>query len=56
MLGNIVFKKLDIQKAVRSTFDTFNRENTLNKSVDVVENKKRKRKNDAGIDKATVQD
>lgn len=56
MMGHIIFKKPSIQKAIRRTLDTFNRESTLNKSVDVAENKKRKRKKDAGIDKATVQD
>ena len=55
-MGNIIFKKPSIQKAIRSTIDTFNREKSLsNKAVDVVENKKRKRKKDAEIDKATVQ-
>ena len=55
MMGKIIFKKPAIQKAIRGTLDTFNREKPLNKAVDVAENK-RKRKKDAGIDKATVQD
>ena len=58
MMGQIIFKKPTIQKAIRSTLDTFNRDVALNKSVDVAENKElkqRKRKKDAEIDKATVQ-